>query len=108
MTTNTVKQLSQTALTATLTTTLYTVPAATTTIIKEILLCNTDTVSRNVTIYAGNGTGVAQTILSAYPVGPGETKAIELSTVISAAYTIKGGASTTAVVSCAISGTEVA
>lgn len=109
MATVTVKQLSQTALTATLTTTLYTAPASTKCIIKEILLCNTDAVARTVTIRAGASpaTGVISTLLSALSVGAGETKFVTLSTVLEATHLITGGASTGAVVSCTISGVEV-
>jgi len=105
---NTVTQLDQSALTATLTTLLYTVPASTSTIVKEILLCNTDTVSRTVTITAGDGTVVKNTILDALPISAGETKFITLSTLLNAAETISGGASSAAVVSCTISGVEIA
>lgn len=109
MTTNTIKQLvAPTALSATLTTTLYTVPGATKAIVKEILLCNTDTVPRTVTIYFGTGSAAANTALSAISIGAGETKFVTLSTVLAAADTIKGGASTAAVVACTISGVEVA
>lgn len=104
---NTVKKLSHSALTATTTTTLYTVPASTTTIIKEILLCNTDTSARTVTIQAGSTTGVADRILSALSLAPGETKILSLSTVLLTTETITGGASVTSVVSCLISGVEV-
>lgn len=104
---NTIKQLSHSALTATTTTTLYTVPASTSTIIKEILICNTDTVSRTVTLQAGGTTGVADRILGTMSISPSETKVISLSTVLTTGQTITGGASTASVVSCIISGVEV-
>lgn len=108
MTTNTIKQLvAPTALSATTTTTLYTAPASTKTIIKEILLCNTDTVARTVTMFVGTGSAVANTILSALSLAPGETKFITLSTVLNTGEFIKGGASSASVVSCTISGVEV-
>lgn len=105
---NTVKQLmTPAALSATLTTTLYTVPTATSTILKEITLCNTDTATRNVTMYvAASATG--NTLLSALPVGAGETKFITLSTVLNAADTVKGGASAANVVAITMSGVEIA
>jgi len=110
MTTATAKQLSQTALTATTTTTLYTVPAATKTILKEITLCNTDTSSRTVTIQAGASpaTGASARILSAVNLLAGETKVVSLSMVLEATHLITGGASSASVVSCTISGAEVA
>ena len=106
---NTITQLSApAALTNTLTTTLYTVPASTKTIVKEIILCNTDTVARTVTIYFGGGSAAGNTILSAYSLAAGQTIFLTLSTVLVATNTIKGGASAASVVSCTISGIEVA
>jgi hypothetical protein len=107
MSTLTAKRLSQTALSTTLTTALYTVPASTSTIVKEIVLCNTDSVSRTVTLYAGNGTTVAQTILAAKSLVAGETFILSLSTVLATADTISGGASVGSMVSCTISGVEI-
>lgn len=105
---NTVKQLDQSALTATLTAELYVVPAATSTIVKEIVLCNTDTTTRAVTITVGDGTVAKNTLIDALSLLAGETKFITLSTVLNAAETINGGASSAAVVSCTISGVEIA
>ena len=104
---NTAKSLSHSALTATTTTTLYTVPASTTTIVKEITLCNTDTVARTVTLQAGATTGVADRVLNAMSLAPNETKVISMSLVLATTQTITGGASTASVVSCLISGVEV-
>ena len=107
--TTTVEQIvAPVALSATLTTTLLSAVAASTKyIVKEILLCNTDTVARTVTIYIGSTTGVANTILSAVSLAAGETKFITLSTVLITGDTIKGGASSAGVVSCTISGVKV-
>lgn len=108
MTTNTIKQLvAPTALSATLTTTLYTVPASTKAIIKEIALCNTDSAARTVTMYVGTGSAVANTLLSAVSLAAGETKLITLSTVLNTGEFIKGGASSASVVACTVSGVEV-
>ena len=105
MTTATIQRLSKTALTATLTTGLTTaVPAATKQVIKEIILCNTDTVTRTVTIYAGDGTTVSDTILDAVSILGGETQFYTLSTVLETGELVSGGADAGAVVSCRISG----
>ena len=105
----TVKQLlAPTALSATTTTVLYTAPASTKAIVKEILLCNTDTVAQTVTIFFGTGTAAANTILSAVTLQAGETRFVTLSSVLIAADKISGGASSASVVSCMISGVEVA
>lgn len=108
MTTSTLKSLSHTALTNTTTTVLYTVPAATTTIVKELTFCNTDTVARTVTIQAGATTGVADRIISAVTLQAGETKIFSFSTVLATTQTLTGGASAGAVVSCVASGVEFA
>ena len=109
MAVSTIKQLvAPTALSNTTTTTLYTVPASTKTIVKEILLCNTDTAARTVTMFFGSGSAAANTVLPAMTIQAGETKFITLSTNLIAADTIKGGASVGSVVSCTISGVEVA
>lgn len=106
---NTVKQLvAPTALSVTTTTTLYTVPGSTKAVIKEILLCNTDSVARTVTMQVGTGTAAANRILSALSLAAGETKFVSLSTVMNAAETITCGASAASVVSCVVSGVEVA
>lgn len=101
------KKLSQTALTSTLTTLLYTVPADTQGLVKEIVLCNTDTAQRAVTIYMGTGTAIVDTILDAVLINPGETQFYTLSTVLDAAEFISGGDDAGSVVSCTISGVEV-
>lgn len=103
---NTPTKLSQTALTTTLTTLLYTVPASTSTIIKEIVLCNTSSSSADVTISYGDGSAVKNMLLDALSFNAGETKFITLSTVLNATDIISGGASTGAVVSATISGVE--
>lgn len=106
---NTVKQLSQSALSATLTTTLYTTPGATKCIVKEIVLCNTDTSARTVTIRMGASpaTAASATVLSALSIAAGETKFITLSAVLETGHLITGGASVGSVVACTISGVEV-
>ena len=109
MATSTITQLiAPVALTATLTTTLYTVPTGQKVIVKELLICNTDSAARAVTLYFGTGSAVANTILDALSFAAGETKFIELSTVLVAGDMIKGGASTASVVSIVASGVVVA
>jgi hypothetical protein len=104
------KQLTAgTALTASLVTE-YTVPAATTTILKEIILCNTDSVVRTVTahVIAPAGTaGVLNTIVNAMSIQPNETKILSLSTVMPTGSFIQAVASSAAVVSINASGVEI-
>jgi hypothetical protein len=108
MTTTTITQVvAPVLLTNTLTTTLYTVPASTKTILKEAILCNTDTSARQVTLYFGGGSAAGNTILAAYSIAAGQTVFLSLSTVLIAADTIKGGADTTNKVSITVSGVQV-
>lgn len=106
----TAKQAYQGALSATTTTTLYTVPGATKFLLNSIVLCKTDTVTRTVTMQWGTGTAAANRFLSALTILPGETKLVEFGkpVVLQATETISGGASSAAVVSATISGVEVA
>jgi hypothetical protein len=106
----TVKQAVQAALSATTTTTLYTVPALTTFLVNSAVFCNTDSSARTVTMQWGGGTAAANRWLSAMSIIPGETKIItfEKPVVLTAGQTITGGASSANVVSCTISGVEVA
>lgn len=108
MSAGTPKSLSHTALTATTTTTLYTVPASTTTVMTEIVLCNTDTVARKVTIQAGASTGVADRICNQMTIQPNETKQLTFAMNLATTQTITGGADAGSVVSCLISGVEIA
>lgn len=98
-----IAQLSQSALTATLTTTLYTVPAATTAIVKEVLIANTDSAARTVTIRAG-GSGVANTLIPTVSVPANTSVVFSLSTVLPTGTVISGGASVGSVVGVTISG----
>ena len=107
MPTATPKRLAQAALTSTLTTVLYTVPASTGTIIKEVVISNTSTSAVPVTLRAA-GTGVANTLFPATSVPANSTVVLALSTVLAAGETITGGAATASVVGVTISGVEVA
>lgn len=104
---NLVKQLDQSVLTSTLTTALYTVPGSTKTIVKEILLCNTDSSAHDITIYFGDGTAVKNTFLDQLTLTPNQTKFITLSTVLQTGEIISGGDDAGGVVSCTISGVEI-
>lgn len=106
----TIKKLSPiTQLTAS-TVTQYTVPAATTTRITELLLCNADTVERTVTINfvasAGSVTA-ANRVISTLPIPASTTKIIPLNTVMSAGDFISALASAATAVNLQISGTEI-
>jgi hypothetical protein len=110
---NTVKRLvAGSALTGALAT-YYTVAAATSAIVKEIILCNTDVVARTVDVHfippAGTA-AVANQILDGSAnanLQAGETKMFNLSSVLPTGYFIQAVASSAAVVSMNISGIEV-
>lgn len=103
------KQLSAgTALTASAVTQ-YTVPDSTTTIVKQIVFCNTDTSARTVTVYAipsGGSAAAANTIFSAMSLQPGETKVIPMEMVLPTGAFIQALASSASVVSMRVSGIE--
>jgi hypothetical protein len=110
---HTVKRLVPgSALTAALVT-YYTVPAATSTIVKEIILCNTDVVARTVDIHfipSAGTAAVANQILDGSNnanLQAGETKMFNLSSVLPTGYFIQAVASSATVVSMNVSGIEV-
>lgn len=107
MATATVAQLiAPTALTATLTTTLYTSVAKT--ILKEMVICNTEASALTVSIFVGTSATIANCILDALSFQAGETKIFTFSTVMAAADQIRGGASAASMVSINASGVTVA
>ncbi len=76
--------------------TLYTVPGSTTTIVKQIALCNTAAAARTVTIYlvpSGGSSGVANAILYEVPVDAKSTTFVNLSAVMATGDFIQGLAS---------------
>lgn len=83
--------------------TLYTVPSSTTTIVKNIVLCNTTNTSAVVTLTVGG-----QTIINSYSVSPNDTVSVDFSLVMIAADIITGLQTTTGAISVYISGVEVA
>jgi hypothetical protein len=97
----TTKVLSRTAA-ATSSTTLYTVPSATTAVVTNIIVTNTASASATFTL---NFNSVAA--FSAAPIGPNETVSIDLKQVLATTQTITGLASATTV-NFHISGVEIA
>lgn len=95
------KALYRGAASTTVTTTLYTVPAATTTVVTDILVANTAGTAGSFTLYL-NGTIIANTVT----VGAYDTTVIPLKQVIATGQTIQGGASATTI-NFSISGVEI-
>lgn len=96
------KVLFRGAATLTTTTTLYTVPAATTTIVNSLVVSNTDTVSQTFTMSFA-GTKLAETVA----IAPNSLVAFDFKQALSATNTIQGGASSTNI-TFHITGVEVA
>lgn len=95
------KALYRGAASTTVTTTLYTVPALTTTVVTDILVANTAGTAGSFTLYLG-GTIIANTVT----VGAYDTTVIPLKQVLATTQTIQGGASATTI-NFSISGVEI-
>ena len=95
------KALFRGAASTTVTTTLYTVPASTTTVVTDILVANTAGTAGSFTLYLG-GTVIANTVT----VGAYDTTVIPLKQVLATTQTIQGGASATTI-NFSISGVEI-
>ena len=90
--------------------TLYQAPAATTTRVMELLMCNTDTVERTITVHFVTAAGTASAanrVLSAMLIPAGGTVALSLNTVLATGDFIAALASAAAVVNLLCSGTEL-
>lgn len=83
--------------------TLYTVPASTTTILKNVVLSNTTATTAVVTIGVGG-----KNILTNYTVAANDTAVVDLSLVLSASDTITCVQTTANAVNVFLSGVEVA
>jgi hypothetical protein len=97
------------ALTASLAT-YYTALTTYGTILKELMLVNTDSVARAVSVHIvpGAGTaGVPTTVISAETLQPGEQRVYSLSTVLPLNSFIQASAATAAVVAISASGVEI-
>jgi hypothetical protein len=87
--------------------TLYTVPAATTTIIRHIRIVNTDTSARTFTFYHG-GTGASNLILpDSVTINPGEWIEMDVQIYCAAGDVISGKADAAAKVTVSMYGIEM-
>jgi hypothetical protein len=105
----TLKILGQTAILAA-GSTVYTVPTATTAIIKEIIFCNTSTDSAKVSvnfIKSGDTSGVKNSILKDSVLISNETQVFSMSSFLDAGTVVKVSADTDQVVGVTISGVEM-
>ena len=112
MATSTIKQLiAPSTLTNTLTTTLYTVPSATTTMVQGINICNTETSAITVSLFVGTSATAANALVKTLSFAGGESKFFsfpQTGVCLVAADQIRGGASVASVVAINASGVEVA
>lgn len=72
------------------TTTLFTVASARTVVIKQIIIANTDTVDRAVTLSIGSAATAANRIMSALPIGANDIMIWDTALVLNAAETLQG------------------
>jgi hypothetical protein len=88
---------------------IYTTPASTSTIVKQIMLCNTDSATQTATLYVADYTAAAaaKTIFKAISLDPSETTILNLSLVLATTEKISGFASNVGV-TITISGIEEA
>jgi hypothetical protein len=103
---NTSKALFRGAATTDATTNLYTVPAATTTVITSIVVTNTANSAGTFTLSVGPA-GSEVALFDAVAIAADTTTVIDLKQVLSAAQVIDGGASATSI-NFHISGMEIA
>lgn len=109
MATTTMKQLGQAAAGITVST-VYTVPATSISIIKEMILCNTSATNASVTVYfvaSGDTPAVKNTILSSSPLLAGETQIISFSTFLNAGMSVQIQCDVADVVGVTMSGVEM-
>ena len=89
---------------------IYSVPAATTTIVKQIILCNTHTATVTVHVALTNSsassTTAANRILSSFSIASNETTLVAMSLVMSDGEKLWASASSDDVVNIAVAGIE--
>ena len=106
----TVKRLVAGSAIAATITTYYTVPAATNAIVKEIIVCNTDTVARTFDLHivpSAGSAAAANQIFQDETLQAGQSKIISLSSVMPTGATIQALASSASVVALNVSGVEI-
>lgn len=91
-------------------TTLYTAPASTTTLIKNIILCNTTSSDANITISlvpSGGSAGTTNRIMSALTVKATDTVSMDLSGILATGDFISALQGTSSAITLHITGIEV-
>lgn len=90
----------------TTTTTIGTVPSARVWVIKQIIICNTDTLDRTVSLSIGTAATAANRIMSAIPIGANDLMVFDTALVLTAAETLQGLSDAASVVNVTLVGWE--
>ena len=90
----------------TTTTTIVTAAAGYADIVKQIVICNTDTVDRTVTLAVGSAATAANRLMSNLPIGANDTIVFDTAIVLAAGETLQGLSDTAARVTVTAFGWE--
>jgi hypothetical protein len=90
----------------TTTTTICTAATGYAEIIKQIIICNTDTVDRTVTLAIGSAATAANRLMSALPIGANDIMVFDTAIVLAAGETLQGLSDTAAKVNVTVVGWE--
>ena len=74
----------------TTTTTIGTVPSARVWVIKQIIICNTDTVDRTFSLSIGTAATASNRLMSSLPIGANDIMVFDTALVLTAAETLQG------------------
>ncbi len=90
----------------TTTTTIVTAATGYADIIKQIIICNTDTIDRTVTLAIGSAATAANRLMSALPIGANDIMVFDTAIVLAAGETLQGLSDTAAKVTVTAVGWE--
>ena len=90
----------------TTTTTIVTAATGYADIIKQIVICNTDTVDRTVTLAIGSAATAANRLMSNLPIGANDTIVFDTAIVLAAGETLQGLSDTASKVTVTVVGWE--
>ena len=88
------------------TTTICTAGTGITEVIKQIIICNTDTVDRTVTLAVGSAATAANRIVSALPIGANDVIILDTALVLLTTETLQGLSDTASKVNVTVVGWE--
>ena len=88
----------------TTTTTIVTAASGYANILKQIVICNTDTVDRTVTLAVGTAATASNRLMSALPIGANDTIVFDTAIVLAAGETLQGLSDTASKVTVTVVG----